>query len=131
MDGKLALKFVRSRASAQHGGDFARSLRQQAVLTGIKEKFISGESLEKIDETFGQLSKMIRTDLDLTTIKQLLEIYGSPEDYSFSYIGLNDQNVFVATKSLDSQFILIPKEGENVWTEVHKYILEEINKSPS
>ncbi|OGM21826.1 hypothetical protein A2714_02475 [Candidatus Woesebacteria bacterium RIFCSPHIGHO2_01_FULL_38_9] len=131
MNGDEALKFVRSRASAQHGGDFARSLRQQAVLTGIKEKFISGESLEKIDETFGQLSKMIRTDLDLTTIKQLLEIYGSPEDYSFSYIGLNDQNVFVATKSLDSQFILIPKEGENVWTEVHKYILEEINKSPS
>jgi len=89
------------------------------------------DAIEKIDETFGQLSKMIRTDLDLTTIKQLLEIYGSPEDYSFSYIGLNDQNVFVATKSLDSQFILIPKEGENVWTEVHKYILEEINKSPS
>ncbi len=128
MDGETSLKFVRSRHSNEHGGDFARSLRQQALISGLKEKLIATTSFDKIDEVFDELSKMVRTDLDSATIKKLLEVYGDPKNYTVSYTGLNDQNVLVATKSLDGQFILVPKEGENVWTKVHRYILDEINK---
>ena len=46
MDGDTALKFVRSRHSDQHGGDFARSQRQQVVINAAKEKMLSVGVLE-------------------------------------------------------------------------------------
>lgn len=126
-DGETALKFVRSRASSQHGGDFARSQRQHAVLLGVKDKLISLSSVKKIDELFVQFTKMVKTDLDLNTIRELSKIVGKPQDYKISFISLNEDNVLVSTKSLDGQFILIPKEGEDVWLGVQKFIYENIN----
>jgi len=126
MDGESALKFVRSRASAQHGGDFARSERQRAVLTGIKDKLLSMNAVKKIDELFNQFVKIVRTDLDLKTAKELAVFVGNPDDYKISFVGLSEENVFTATKSLDGQFILIPKEGEDLFSGVHTYIREKI-----
>lgn len=126
MNGEEALKFTRSRASAQHGGDFARSERQQALLLGIKDKLLSKYSLGKIDELFGEFSKMVRTDLDLPTIKNLAEILGAPEDYTIKFVRVSDENVLASTKSLDGQFILIPKQGEGIWSPVHTFVREQI-----
>lgn len=128
MDGNEALKYVRSRHSDQHGGDFARSLRQQALLLGLRDKFISLDAVKNADKLFSEVSSMIRTDLDLSTIKKLLEINGKPEDYKVSFISLNDQNTLISTKSFDGQFILIPKEGQGVYTGIHSYIRSELNK---
>ena len=129
MDGEPALKFVRSRNSPQHGGDFARSERQHAVLLGVKDKLITMNAVRKADELFEQFVKMIRTDLDLKTVKDLVEVLGNPDKYRVSFVSLNDENVLVATKSFDGQFILIPKEGEGVWNGVQKYIYEQIGKN--
>lgn len=126
MNGEEALKFTRSRASAQHGGDFARSERQQALLLGIKDKLLSTYSIGKIDELFEQFSAMVRTDLDLSTIKSLVSILGEPGDYNIKFVGVSDENVLVSTKSLDGQFILIPKQGEGIWSEVHTFVREQI-----
>ena len=129
MDGETSLKFVRSRASAQHGGDFARSQRQQAVLVAMKSKLISIYAARKIDELFNEFGNLVRTDLDTSAVKDLSKILGKPEDYKISFIGLNEDNVLLASKSLDGQFILIPKEGEGVLTGVHKFIFDELNKN--
>lgn len=128
MDGETALKFVRSRASAQHGGDFARSQRQQAVLVAIEDKLISLNALQKIDELFNEFANIIRTDLDLKTVKDLVAFFGNHQDYKISFVRLSEENVFTATKSLDGQFILIPKEGEDIWSGVHSFLREEIQK---
>ncbi|KKQ53361.1 MAG: cell envelope-related transcriptional attenuator [Microgenomates group bacterium GW2011_GWC1_38_12] len=46
MDGETALKFVRSRnAIGDQGTDFARQVRQQKVITAIKDKLLSKEIL--------------------------------------------------------------------------------------
>jgi anionic cell wall polymer biosynthesis LytR-Cps2A-Psr (LCP) family protein len=127
MDGETALKFVRSRASAQHGGDFARSERQQAVLTGIKDKLLSMNAVNTIDELFDEFTKIVRTDLDLKTAKEIVSFIGNPEDYRISFVGLSEENVFAATKSLDGQSILIPKEGEEIFSRVHTFVREQIS----
>lgn len=126
MDGETALKFSRSR-SGTHGGDFARSERQHALLLGIKDELLSIYTIGKIDEIFDQFVDMVRTDLDIPTIKNLTQIFGSPEDYNIRFVSVNDQNVLVATQSFDGQFILIPKEGEGVWTGVQSFIYGQIN----
>lgn len=128
MDGETALKFTRSRASAQHGGDFARSERQHALLLGIKGKLLSIYSIDKIDELFGQFINMVRTDLDLATVQKLVAILGAADAYSIKFVRISDENVLVSTKSLDGQFILIPKLGEGIWSGVQSYVREEIQK---
>ena len=128
MDGTMALKYVRSRHSDQHGGDFARSQRQNALLLALKEKLFSFTATKKADEIFNQFASSLRTDLDLNAILSLAENVGDQNEYKIKYISLNDENVLTSTKSLDGQFILIPKEGEGVWSNVHKFITAEINK---
>lgn len=125
MDGETVLKFVRSRASAQHGGDFARSVRQQAVILAMKEKFLSLSSVKNFDDIYFEFTKMLRTDIGLDTAKDLWAIFGNPSEYKISFLGLSSENVLIETKSMDGQFILIPKEGEDIWTGVQKYIFDE------
>ena len=129
MDGEASLKFVRSRASAQHGGDFARSQRQRAVLVAMKGKLISIYATRKIDDLFNEFGNLVRTDLDLATSKNLAQVLKKPEEYEINFLGLDENNVLTATKSLDGQFILTPKEGEGVLTGVQKFIFDELNKN--
>ena len=124
MDGETVLKFVRSRASSQHGGDFARSVRQQAVILAMKEKFLSLSAAKNLDDIYYEFTNMIKTDMDFDTAKDLYAIVGNPSEYKISFLGLSSENVLIETKSLNGQFILIPKEGEGVWTGVQKFIFE-------
>ena len=129
MDGESVLKFVRSRHSSEHGGDFARSQRQQAVIVALKEKLVSLQTAKSFDEIYSEFTKMLRTDLDLKKAKDLSDIFGDPGEYKVSFLSLSTDNVLVATKSLDGQFILIPKEGEDVWTGVQKFIFDQPNSN--
>lgn len=60
MDSETALKFVRSRHSETNGGDFARSLRQQALIVAIKNELLKTGSITKIIPILNNLSKSQR-----------------------------------------------------------------------
>lgn len=113
IDETTALKFVRSR----HGdSDFGRSERQFAVLKAILTKYPF--------KTLETLIKMVRTNLDLSTIKNLLEVFGNPSQYQLSEIHLTTDNLLNVSKSADGQFILVPKAGNFNFQEVQKYLDE-------
>jgi len=119
LDGETALKFVRSR----HGdSDFGRSLRQFAVLQGIGQKLITLRSMNKVNETVSTLFQLVKTDLDLGTIKSLLEVLGEPNAYKVNEIQLSTDNVLTSTTSSDKQSILIPKSGNFNFSEIKSYI---------
>lgn len=119
LDGKTALKYVRSR----HGdSDFGRSERQFAVLKGIADKLISFQALGKFDDIVGTISQIVKTDLDVGTIKSLVGILGDTKSYTTNQIGLTTDNVLVTSKSADGQFILIPKAGMFEYSEIKSYI---------
>lgn len=130
LDGDTALKFVRSRHSETYGGDFARGEKQQAVLMGIIKRLISLEVVKKIDPFFDQFSKIVKTDANLQTLKDLLTIQVSPSEFEIKTVTLSEANVLVASKSRDGQYILIPKAGDGNWGGVQKFIKDGIEKSP-
>ncbi len=141
MDGQTALKFVRSRnAKGEEGTDFARSQRQQKVLTALKEKIISPQILTNLEK-----------------IKNLLEI---PKIYLKSEPSLNDaelaaftnllwrflwQQSTLRTLTLDTgseenpgflinppissqyqnQWVLLPRSGN--WQEFQNYFKQKLN----
>ena len=122
MDGTSALKFVRSRHSDEYGGDFARSERQYAVLAGVKNKIISLGAVAKAGPIFEKLVDSVRTDLNPTDIKNILETSQDLSSYKIKTIHLTEDNVLKASTSADGAYILIPKAGEGGWAEVHKFI---------
>jgi len=123
LDGTAALKFVRSR----HGdSDFGRSARQFAVLAGIEKKLISLKSLNKLDSTIDTFTNMVRTDLTLGKIKTLIEVFGDASEYTGKEIHLTTENVLNEGKSSDGAYILYPKAGSLNFSEVKKFISENI-----
>lgn len=119
LDGKDALKFVRSR----HGdSDFGRSARQFAVLKGILKKLISIKSINKLDSTIDTIIDIVKTDLTLGKIKTLLEIFGDTSIYSGNEINLTTENYLKEGKSPIGAYVLYPKAGTFDYSEIKNAI---------
>jgi len=115
IDGETALKYVRSR----HGdGDFGRSGRQFVVLKGIAGK-VFNLNLDKVLD----LSKIVTSDMDASSIKSLFSSLNNLSDYQISSVHLSDANVLVASKSSQGAYILLPRAGEGNYREIKEYLV--------
>jgi anionic cell wall polymer biosynthesis LytR-Cps2A-Psr (LCP) family protein len=131
MDAATALKFARSRHSEVGGGDFGRSTRQQAVLTGIKDKLFSFSSLTKLIPIIETILRNVRTDIGLELIKNFLTIYPNPKDFNITTLTLNQKELIIPSVSSDRQYILIPVLGENNYTAIHQFIQDTLAGKPA
>lgn len=123
MQGELALKYVRSR----HGdSDFGRSQRQAVVLEAIKNKIVSLDVVGKSGKLLDQISSNVRTDIGKDEIKGLADLIGNSNDYKITKIYLTEDNVLATSKSNAGAFILVPKQGNNKWDQIHTLIKESI-----
>ena len=127
MDGVTALKYVRSRHSDQHGGDFARSERQQSLLLGLRKKLATSGFISKSDEVFDNLATYIQTDIDKDVVKFFLSLPGKPAEYEVKSVNLSTDNVLINAKSSGGEYILIPKSGEGGWGPTHQFIENELS----
>jgi anionic cell wall polymer biosynthesis LytR-Cps2A-Psr (LCP) family protein len=125
MDGETALKFVRSRHSSQHGGDFARSQRQFALINGIKEKALSLGALDDLPGFYEKFTDSVRTDADIETLIDLAQAYEDIENWEVGQIRLTEDNVFDASRGNGGQFILVPKKN---WSAVHEFVEEKLGE---
>jgi polyisoprenyl-teichoic acid--peptidoglycan teichoic acid transferase len=128
MNGETALKFVRSRKSETDGGDFSRSRRQQALLFGIKDKFLRIGSIPKIIPLVQTASAYTTTDMNISTLFEFLNNKEDIIDSSISTILLTEDNILMTSRSSEGLFILTPKTGDQDWNSVHEYINSEIQK---
>lgn len=133
MDGTTALKFVRSRHSAQAGagGDFARSQRQRALIQGIKEQIFSVGFLPKMVPFITSLKQDFETDIDLDTMRSYVSRADEFRGYKISSISLSTDNVLSIGTSADRQSIVMPKEGIDQWQGIQQYIQDQLNEVPS
>jgi len=122
MDGTTALKFARSRHSNMDGGDFNRAERQKLVVTAIRDKVISVGFISKIIPTIQTLTRHITTDVNFSTMSELVTKIPEISAYKVVSVALTDQNVLVNAKASTGQFILNPKLGENDFSEIHEFI---------
>lgn len=76
MDGNIALKYARCRKGTC-GDDFGRALRQQEVLTAIRAKATSSETLsnpKKLNSLIDAAANNIKTNMSLSEIQRAYEI---------------------------------------------------------
>lgn len=125
MDGTTALKFVRSRHSGEHGGDFARADRQAAVLAAIKNKALSLGALDDLPAFWAIYKQFVHTDLTAEAVLAFLTKYPEVVDYEVKNILLTTDNTLKPSTSSVGAYILIPKAGSGNWLEIQDYILRE------
>jgi LCP family protein required for cell wall assembly len=123
MDGEQALQYVRSRhALGAEGTDFARSKRQQRLLSAVQKKALSLNMAPKAFSVMNSLENHLQTDLSVADIKNLSEYLGNVNFESAERIGLDDSNFLIPAKSNDGQWILIPRKGISKYEEIHLFV---------
>ncbi len=72
LDGNMALKYARTRATG--GADFDRARRQQQVLFAIRQKALAIDAVPKIPELWATMADTVQTDLQLVDILELAKL---------------------------------------------------------
>lgn len=131
-DGETALKFVRSRhATGEEGTDFARSHRQQQVISALKQKMLTPTFLldkNKVDQFFTILDRNLKTNISQSLYPTLAKVALDSKDNPIKSIGLSDlpdaNGVTILYNPPAAQFkgawVLMPKD--NNWTALKKYL---------
>ncbi len=112
LNGEQALFYVRSRFSSS---DFDRMRRQQQVFLAIKEKVLGLKILanpKKIFEILNVLKRNIKTDMDITEIRELIDL---SKQIDFTHIkrkvfDVSTEGLLYATK-INSAYVLLPVGG--------------------
>lgn len=139
MDGVNALKYVRSRhAEGQEGSDFARSKRQEKVISAFKDKiFSAGTFLNpvKLVSLVTVLSDSIDTDINEDEyddfVKLAQQMKGGKIDSAILDIGDEQASRIGLLEHPDSgdydgQYVLVPTRGNGKYSEIQEYISCEI-----
>jgi anionic cell wall polymer biosynthesis LytR-Cps2A-Psr (LCP) family protein len=120
MDGGRALKFARSRKSEQFGGDYNRSIRQQALLSALKDKIIRVNFIPRAVSFISSLTSDMQTDISPAIATKKLSAHADITSFTIQTINISD--LLIDSRSADGQYILIPTAGEGNWEEIHAFI---------
>jgi len=125
MDGKLALKFVRSRnAKGDEGTDLARENRQQQVISAIKEKILSKDVIlnpSVLQKLYNVFTSHIETDIDQKTAIAIGKLVFESRN-NINFLSIPEEFIVVSQndKKYDKQYVFIPKSGS--WKELQEWI---------
>lgn len=133
MNGDTALKYVRSRkGDSNEGTDFARAKRQQKVISAIKEKALSFNTLVnpiKLKGLYDTYANSVTTDVDFATIQSFYLLSQQIDFSRIVSIVLDDRSQAVEggllyapedTTLYEGQYVLIPQTGD--YTQIHAYV---------
>lgn len=118
MDGDTALKFVRSRHSPDpaEGSDFARSRRQELVISAIQHKLVSQDIFTKpkiYQKLIDLLSRSIQTDITSEHYYQLLKLSLKVKNQVFRSSVLVEPDLLihpVPSIEYNNQWVLLPSD---------------------
>jgi len=129
MDGKTALKFVRSRnAVGTEGSDFARENRQQKVIDAVEKKIVQqlkNLSLKNLDALYQQFNQLVKRDINNQQLaiiaKNALVKKLIGKDLKRKQATLSENFFYVpAYYEYDGKYVLIPDDED--FAKVHQYI---------
>ncbi len=126
MDGKLALKYARSRhAYGIEGSDFARARRQQKIILAAKDKMFSLKTIlnpKTIADIISETKEHISTNLKIWEILKLKEMLKDIDKTKITNKVLDNSpnGLLVDTISQEGAYLLMPKSGD--FSEIQYYV---------
>lgn len=135
LNGEISLKFVRSRhGNNGENSDFARSARQEKIISAFRTKIMSAETLlnpKTIIDLITTFGNSIDTDISSEEIAPFVKFAQKLSDAQIRRVVLDDSrkdSVLIAGDPVNyrGQFVLLPKSG--IWTDLAEYVQTEIFK---
>ncbi len=136
LDGKIALEFVRSRHGVgSEGSDFARSRRQQLVISALKEKAFSlGVILNpvKLIGVYNILKSNIDTNINVEKIDDFIKLAnklqgGEIKNYVFDEGNSVEEYGLLMHPGISEEYrlkwVLVPRAGNGNFSEIQQYVL--------
>lgn len=128
MDGETALKYARSRhGNNGEGSDFARSKRQQKILSALKERILSYDFLlspRKINKILQEFATHLRTDLEPWEAIRLAKLFEKVDTSNVITKVLEDSpNGLLYASLVNEAYVLQPRSGD--WEQV-RYLFNNI-----
>ncbi|MCX6703888.1 MAG: LCP family protein [Candidatus Woesebacteria bacterium] len=126
MDGATALEFARSREGDNgENTDFARSVRQQKIISAISKKVLSFGTIINPFKDYKILLAVkasVETDLNPTAIGILARVVlGSRNNINSQVLPTDLFMNPPITPSYDNQYVLIPKPGNGKWGDLQQW----------
>lgn len=125
MDGETAITFARSRHAPEDGSDFGRSRRQQLLMSAVKEKVVSVETIPKLFGIFNALEGHLRMSFSFTEAKDLLgwgqEQARAKRQFAIKTGGLDANNLLNGATSSGGASILLPRAGQGNYGAIHSW----------
>lgn len=112
LNGDEVLGYVGMR---KYDSDFERMKRQQKVLLALKDKVFSMEGASRPDrlwQIFNVAEKHIRTDLNISQIRYLIQNFSKFEVDSIEQVVFDTTNYLYQSYSSQGAYILLPKSGD-------------------
>ncbi|NMB91756.1 LCP family protein [candidate division WWE3 bacterium] len=133
MDGKTALKYARSRhGDNDENTDFARAKRQQKVISAIKDKIFSLETVlspAKIKGLYDAYAQNVDTNIDFQTLENFYMLSQKLDLSKIESIVLDDRSDAnsggllyhpVDSTLYGGAYVLIPQTGD--FSQIHAYV---------
>jgi len=144
LDGESALKFARSRhGNNGEGNDFARSKRQQKVLTALKDQLLSFKTFRSpsaIANTLSALQSNIITNLNIGEILRLARLATAIDRENIRHQILdNGVDSPLVDKLVNGAYVLLPKNNDwnllretaaNLFDTAETAVAEELTSPP-
>ncbi len=116
MDGDTALKYVRSRhGNNGEGSDFARSQRQQLVITAVKDRALSYQTVfnpRQLSKLLEAVGSHVRTDMEISDIVALYKLSKDLKLNDARNVVFDDRpNGFLVANNLEGSYMLEPRGG--------------------
>lgn len=142
MDGATALRYVRSRhALGPEGSDFARSQRQERLISAFKDKVFSLYTLlnpVKVLSLYSTLNANIHTDIAESEFDDFIKLAQKMQDATIhsAVLDVGDErskrNGLLINPTVSEeyryQWVLTPRAGNGNFSEIQEYISCEIEK---
>lgn len=139
LDGEMALKFVRSRHSyGDEGTDFARSRRQQQVISALRQKMVTPSFLldqKKVNSLLEIISSNLKTNFPDSLYPTLAKLALDTKDKDIKFLPLTnlpDANGVTIlynppARNYGGQWVLVAKD--NNWTALKQYIKNNLSEA--
>jgi len=126
MDGKTALKYIRSRnAEGEEGTDFARTARQQQLVLALKQKILTRNvyfNPSKVSRLFKVFQEYLVVDINRFEYGNLALLLARIDWNQMKVAALNGNLLLNPKSHYSKQWVLVPKSGD--WQEVQAFIGE-------
>lgn len=136
MDGETALEYVRSRhAIGPEGSDFARSKRQEKVISAFKAKIFSAGTLLNPVKVMGLISTLqgsIETNIKQSQYGYFISLAQQMKGAKISSAVIDDGDITTGRYGLltnppisadtDYQWVLVPRTGATNYSEIQEYV---------